>query len=183
MSTEKGNCMENEQKGRVYWVTGLSGAGKTTIGKELHLKLSEMKSNIIFFDGDTLREVFGNDLGYTAEDRFRCAMRYARLCHLLAEQRMDVVICTISMFDEVRKWNRENNINYTEIYIKVSTGELIRRNQKNLYSGLERGDTKNVAGMDLQMQLPKCPDIVVENDLMEDTAAIVGRILKELDMD
>ena len=53
----------------VYWITGLSGAGKTTIGKLLYKKMKEKHPNTVFLDGDTLRKVFGDDLGYTKEDR------------------------------------------------------------------------------------------------------------------
>lgn len=166
--------------GKVYWITGLSGAGKTTIGQELYLNLSQLEQNIVFLDGDTLREVFGNDLGYTIEDRFKCAMRYARLCHLLARQNLDVIICTISMFDEVRAWNRKNISDYKEIYIKVSEKELVRRNQKNLYSGVAQGNIQNVAGMDIQMELPKYPDMVIENNEMENPKIIAERILQEI---
>lgn len=63
----------------------------------------------MFLDGDILREVFGNDLGYSKEDRRKCAMRYSRLCAMLQRQGMNVICCTISMFDSVRDWNRENN--------------------------------------------------------------------------
>ena len=89
----------------VYWITGLSGAGKTTIGKLFYEKLKEQHSNTVFFDGDTLRRVFGDDLGYTEEERRKCAMRYSRLCAMLQEQDINVVCCTISMFDEIRDWN------------------------------------------------------------------------------
>ena len=65
--------------GNVYWITGLSGAGKTTIGKIFYSKLKEIYSNTVFLDGDTLREVFGNDLGYSDADRRKCAMRYSKL--------------------------------------------------------------------------------------------------------
>lgn len=50
--------------GAVYWITGLSGAGKTTIGKIVYEKLKEIHSNTVFLDGDTLRQVFDEDLGY-----------------------------------------------------------------------------------------------------------------------
>ena len=76
--------------GMVYWITGLSGAGKTTIGTLFSKYLREKQKNVLFLDGDTLREVFGNDLGYSREDRFRCSMRYSRLCRLLSEQGQDV---------------------------------------------------------------------------------------------
>ena len=68
--------------GTVYWITGLSGAGKTTVGKLFFEMLARKKKNVLFLDGDMLREVFGNDLGYGREDRLRCAMRYSRLCRL-----------------------------------------------------------------------------------------------------
>ncbi len=145
--------------GKVYWITGLSGAGKTTIGKVFFQKLREQRDNVLFLDGDTLREVFGNDLGYGREDRLRCAMRYSRLCRLLSEQGQDVVICTISMFREVREWNRRYIEGYREIYIEVPMEILQSRNQKNLYR-----DGNDVVGVDLKLELPENPDLVVKND-------------------
>lgn len=144
--------------GTVYWITGLSGAGKTTIGKLFFEQLQEKKNNVLFLDGDTLREVFGNDLGYGKEDRFQCAMRYSRICKLLSEQGQDVVICTISMFRAVREWNREHIENYKEIYIEVPMEVLQQRNQKNLYKS-----GNNVVGVDLELELPDNPDIILMN--------------------
>ncbi len=154
---------------------GLSGAGKTTIGKILYKKLCEQKNNIVFLDGDTLREVFGNDLGYGKEDRFKCAMRYSRLCKLLSEQGQDVVICTISMFHEVRKWNKNNIEKYKEIYIDVSIRILQERNQKNLYK-----NGNNVVGLDLWVELPDNPDVIVVNDGKLSPEMITSGILKKL---
>lgn len=151
-------------KGRLFWVTGLSGAGKTTIGTILYQRLKEKYPNTVLFDGDVLRQVFGNDLGYSKEERFACAMRYARLCKLLTEQGIFVVCCTISMFDEVRKWNRENIEAYTEVYIKVPVEILEQRNQKNLYDDVKKGTVENVVGMDLELELPQNPNIVLLND-------------------
>lgn len=150
--------------GRLYWVTGLSGAGKTTIGNLLYKYLKEKHPNTVIFDGDALRQAFGNDLGYSKEERFQCAMRYARLCRLLVEQDMHVVCCTISMFDKVREWNRRNVGNYSEIYIEVPLSVLEKRNQKNLYRDVKAGKQENVVGMDLELQLPENPDICLAND-------------------
>lgn len=151
------------QCGSVYWITGLSGAGKTTIGRLFYNKLKEIKKNVIFLDGDELREVFGNDLGYTKKDRFQCAMRYARICRLFSQQGIDVIICTISMFEDIRKWNREHNKNYIEIYVQVPIEVLKKRDQKGLYSGIADGTTDSVVGMDLDLELPIRPDITLNN--------------------
>lgn len=148
----------------VYWITGLSGAGKTTIGKILYAKLKAEYPNTVFLDGDILRKTFGDDLGYTREERMKCAMRYGRLCAMLSEQDLNVVCCTISMFDCVREWNRKNIKNYREVYVKVSMDTLRKRDQKGLYSGITREKEKEVAGIHVDVEEPKHPDLVLENN-------------------
>ncbi len=145
---------------KVYWLTGLSGAGKTTIGRLWYEKLKEQGIPAVFLDGDELRQVFGDDLGFTEADRRKSAMRNARLCALLARQGLTVVCCTISMFDSVRDWNRENIPGYFEVYIRASMDTLCRRDQKGLYS---KGE-KDVAGIHFQVEEPKNPDLILEND-------------------
>lgn len=161
-----------EEQGTVYWITGLSGAGKTTIGRVLYEKIHDIKSNIVFLDGDILRSVFGDDLGYTIEDRHRCAMRYARICRMLSLQGMDVVCCTISMFDDVRAWNREHIASYREIYLKVPEEVLRRRNQKGLYESSK----DELVGYGVKMEEPKRPDIVIENSGEESPEKAVQKI-------
>lgn len=144
----------------VYWFTGLSGAGKTTLGK---LWLEELRSrgeNPIFLDGDELRFVFGNDLGYSEQDRRKSAMRNARICEMLSKQGFTVICCTISMFDSVREYNRANIPGYREIYVKVSSETLTKRDQKGLYTKAD----SDVAGVHFKVEEPKTPDIVLKND-------------------
>lgn len=150
--------------GIVYWITGLAGAGKTTIGKLLYEKIKETEPNTVFLDGDTLRELFGNDLGYSKEDRRKCAMRYSRLCAMLQSQGMNVICCTISMFDSVREWNRANISNYKEIFVEVSMETLRKRDQKGLYSGKGVENHKEVAGIHMEIEEPKHPDLILKND-------------------
>ncbi len=111
-----------------------------------------------------MRKVFGDDLGYTREERIKCAMRYSRLCAMLQEQDMNVICCTISMFDCVRDWNRGNIKNYREIYVRVSMETLLKRDQKGLYSGTSAEKEKEVAGVHVEIEEPKHPDLVLQND-------------------
>lgn len=159
-------------EGKVYWLTGLSGAGKTTIGRLWYEKLKEAGEQAVFLDGDELRQVFGDDLGFTASDRRKSAMRNARLCALLARQGLTVVCCTISMFDSVRAWNRANIPGYFEVYVKVSMDTLRRRDQKGLYNA----GKDNVAGVHFQVEEPKSPDLVLENDGQMTPAEQVERL-------
>lgn len=193
----------------VYWITGLSGAGKTSVGKLLYEKMKQKYPNTVFLDGDVLREVFGNDLGYTREERLKCAMRYARLCKMLQEQGMNVICCTISMFDEIRSWNRENIGSYREIYVRVSMEVLIKRNQKGLYStsmevltkqdqkglyctsaedlseqnqkDLYRStiENKEVAGIHVEIEEPKNPDMILDNEGNVSVAELVDRVIEK----
>lgn len=177
----------------VYWITGLSGAGKTSVGKFLYEKMKQKYSNTVFLDGDVLREVFGNDLGYTREERIKCAMRYARLCKMLQEQGMNVICCTISMFDEIRSWNRGNIGNYREIYVRVSMEVLVKRNQKGLYStsmeeltgqnqkGLYCSTIENreVAGIHVDIEEPKNPDMILDNEGNVSVAELVDRVIEK----
>ena len=126
----------------------------------------------MFLDGDELRQVFGDDLGYTEADRRRSAMRNARLCALLSGQGLTVVCCTISMFDSVREWNRANISGYFEVYVKVAMDTLRRRDQKGLYSG----GGGSVAGVHFTVEEPKTPDLVLENDGQRTPAEQVERL-------
>lgn len=148
----------------VYWITGLSGAGKTTIGKLFYNNLKKKYPNTVFLDGDILRQVFGDDLGYTRDERIKCAMRYSRLCDMLQQQDLNVICCTISMFDHIREWNRNHIAGYYEVYVKTSPDVLAKRDQKGLYSGNTNEVHKEVVGIQFQFEEPKCADLILEND-------------------
>src|SRR5580658_7156177 len=163
--------------GRVFWITGLSGAGKTTLGRELCSRLRAAGRPVTFLDGDALRSVIAEDLGHGAGDRRRSAMRNARLCRLLAEQGGDVVCATISLFHEVQRWNRENIPGYREIYLRVPMDELRRRDSKGIYAGVQSGDARDVVGLDVAAEAPEAPDLVLDNYGALDVATAVDRIL------
>lgn len=166
--------------GRVFWVTGLAGAGKTTIGRLLYEKLCREEKNTIFLDGDILRDVFQNMGGFSTKDRRIYASAYGRLCKMLSSQGMNVVCCTVSMFDEVRDWNRSNIPFYREIFLDVPLPVLKKRDQKGLYSKSARGEVKDVVGMDLNLEFPRNPDVRIENDGSLPPEAVVDVIWNNL---
>lgn len=166
-------------KGRLFWFTGLAGAGKTTIAKLFFKDIRIKFPNSVFLDGDILREVLGNSDSFTTDDRFRLAMTYSRLAKMLTDQNIIVICATISMFHEVRKWNRENISNYSEIYLKVPFEILKKRDQKGIYSGYSIGSHNNIVGIDIDFEEPQMPDLVVNNDGSKSPNQIVKELMQK----
>lgn len=163
------------QKGTLYWITGLSGAGKSTFGRIIYRKLKEKKETVIFLDGDEVRAGLCDDLGYELQDRKICALRYSKLSELLVGQGFDVVFCTISMFDEVRLRNREKIKNYVEVYMKTSLKVLFERNQKKMYSN--SSNERKLVGLDITAEEPKNPDYIIETENLSELDDYAEKIL------
>ena len=165
------------EKGTLYWITGLSGSGKTTIGTALYYRLKNEQDNLVILDGDILKKLVGDSLGYSKEDRKKRAYYYSNLCKTLTDQGISVIICTIAMYDEVRDWNRKHIEQYIEIFLKVEKSVLIARDRKGLYSGQTAGKVKEVVGMDMEVEFPKNPDIVIQNNGTKNVEECVEEIV------
>ncbi len=148
----------------LFWITGLSGSGKTTLGLALCEKLKEKYSNVIFLDGDILRnQIYKTDnqlKSHTREERLCLAKKYIELCRLLYNQDQIVVIATISLFREVHKLNRELFPNYFEIFLDIDMKILKSRDPKNLYKKYSVGKVKNITGLDLKADFPRNSHII-----------------------
>ena len=168
--------MERSQ-GRLYWITGLSGAGKTTIGTQLYYSIKEKNKNIILLDGDLLKTLVDDVPGYTNEERLKRAYKYARICKALVDQGLIVVCCTIAMYEEVRKWNRKNNEEYIEVFLDVPREVLKSRDKKDIYKMHSSGKLSNVVGIDMDVDFPKNPDITIVNDGSLTVSECVEKIL------
>ena len=162
----------------VIWLIGMSGAGKTVIGKEVCELLKAKKSNVIFLDGDIIREIMGNDLGHSIDDRRKNAGRICRLCQYLDSQGIDVVCAVLSIFPESQRWNRDNIPHYFEVYLHVPFSVLLERDAKGIYRRALSGEITNVAGVDIGFREPANPDLIIENDApVESFTGIATRII------
>jgi adenylylsulfate kinase-like enzyme len=147
----------------VVWIIGLSGAGKTSLAKEVVIKAKIEKNNTVLVDGDVIREIFGNDLSYSMEDRLKNAERICQLCKFLDDQGINVVCAILSIFPETREWNRENINKYYEVFIDTPMTNLVSRDSKGIYEKYNRGEISEVAGMDINFPEPVNPDLVIHN--------------------
>lgn len=150
------------EKGRLFWVTGLSASGKTTVSRLVVNNLQSIGHQILLLDGDDLRAVLNENSSHSRADRLRIGFTYSRLCKLLVEQGLDVLIATVALFSEIHDWNRKNISNYLEIFIDVPIEELVRRDPKGIYKKFYDGEIQNVAGLDMQVDFPLNPDLHIK---------------------
>jgi adenylylsulfate kinase len=145
--------------GRVFWITGLSGAGKSTVAGHLVRRFRDHAVPAILLDGDRLRAAIAPKAGHGESDRRALAFAYARLCGELAGQGFVVVCATVSMFQVVRDWSRASVRGYREIYLRVPLSEIRARDPKGLY----RAGAADVVGVDVPAEEPANPDMTIEN--------------------
>lgn len=169
----------NINNAHCYWVTGLSGSGKTTISGLLKNKLNSEGIPTIQLDGDILRKVFNSKV-YSYEERKDLGFQYSILCQLLINQGISVVIGVIGLFHDLHSWNRKNIPNYVEIFLDTPLDELKRRDTKKIYKDFDDGKMKNVVGVDIQVEFPIFPDIKVTWDETKNIESTFKEILSKL---
>lgn len=165
-------------KGNLIWITGLSGAGKTTLAKRLHRDMVESGDNVVLLDGDDLREVYGLRNQYSKEERLAMAKRHARMCYLLTSQNINVICATISMFDDVRNWNRTHQTWYTEVFLDVSLE--LRTKRSELYLQCKKDSNVHVVGCDIEPELPGRADIILRNEGTEGIEPVFNKLKSQL---
>jgi cytidine diphosphoramidate kinase len=176
LADRRGAGIPSGSIGTTYWITGLSGSGKTTIARLLWARLRSAGSPAILIDGDRMREILGGTFGYGRADRERLARLYGRWCQELNLQGTDAVCATISMFEAARRWNRRNLDKYREIYLRVPFSILRQRDSKTLYASAVKGHINDIPGLDQPFEEPCAPDIVIDNGGEESPAQIVERL-------
>lgn len=149
--------------GNLFWITGLSGSGKTTFAKLLKKKLEKNKIPNVYLDGDILRRILEIDKVFDRSSRLSVAYKYSRLCHFFVSQNINVIISTISLFNEIHKWNREKIKNYCEILVVKDLKKLMKSNKKKIYTNSRGEKKKNVVGLDIKPEFPKNPDFLIES--------------------
>lgn len=168
----------------VIWLIGLSGAGKTTIGKCVYEVWKKHESNTVLVDGDEIREIFSRDgsgSDYSLEGRRKNAERIKQLCAWLDRQGINVVCNILLLFGDVSDWNRKNLTGYLEVYVSTPLDVVKARDSKGLYAAAEKGEMKNVVGVDIPFPPPASPDITVDNsDSRINHADIARQILSRM---
>ena len=150
------------QQGFTVWLTGLSGAGKTTIAQRLEDELRRRGRGVEVLDGDVVRTHLSKGLGFSREDRDTNILRIAFVCSLLTRHGVAVISAAISPYAEARRQAREQIGAFVEVYVRCSLEELTRRDVKGLYARALRGEIANFTGVSDPYEAPEDPDVVVD---------------------
>jgi adenylylsulfate kinase len=163
------------------WLIGISGAGKTTVGKLVTEGLREQGRTVLFLDGDDLREVWSDDLGHSIDARRKNHMRISKLCRTLDQGNIDILVSALSIFPDLRKWNHENLSDYVEICLDLPIEEATRRDPKAIYARRAAGELNDVAGIDFPFPHSETTSLIISPpDVLAPPQEIADRILSFL---
>jgi adenylyl-sulfate kinase len=173
----------SNNKGFTLWLTGLSGAGKTTLAALLATELRARSISVEVLDGDEVRTNLSKGLGFSREDRDTNIRRIGYVCRLLSRNGVVAVSAAISPYsatrDEVRRSVEQDGAQFIEVFVKCPIAVLAERDVKGLYKKALAGELKGFTGVSDPYEEPLAPDVVVETD-RESVEFSIGKILLEL---
>lgn len=163
-----------KSKGILFWITGLSGSGKTTIAKKILPTIRKTYGKTIHLDGDGLRKIL-NLYGYTYKERLSNSKIFTQIAKLITDHNINVVFSIVGLMDAPRLWNKKNISNYVEIFIKSNVKKIILKNKKKIYE-----INKNVVGLNIKPEFPKNPDIIINNRFNKDLELLKHELIKKI---
>jgi adenylyl-sulfate kinase len=173
----------SKQKGFTLWMTGLSGAGKTTLTTELVSSLRNHGLAIEVLDGDEVRTNLSKGLGFSKDDRDTNVRRIGYVSRLLSRNGVGVITAAISPYrdvrDEVRRSVENDGALFIEVYVKCPIAVLAERDVKGLYKKALAGEIKEFTGVSDPYEEPLAPEVVVSTDV-ETLDQSTAKILKAL---
>lgn len=167
--------------GFTIWLTGLPGAGKTTLAFAAADILRIQGHKVEVLDGDAVRANLSKGLGYGKEDRDTNVRRIGFVCHLLSRNNVVAIAAAISPYRQARDENRALIGRFVEVYVKCPLEVLIQRDVKGLYAKALRGEMANVTGISDPYEEPLNPELVVNTDIEtpeDSTGKIMARLVE-----
>lgn len=161
------------QRGRVVWLTGLSGAGKSTIANLVDRRLHALGRPSYLLDGDNVRHGLNRDLGFTEEDRVENIRRVAEVARLMADAGLIVITAFISPFRAERRMARDlmPDGDFIEVFVDTPLSVAEQRDVKGLYKKARAGALKNFTGIDSPYEAPEAAEIVIDTTALTAEAA------------
>ncbi len=168
------------EQGFTVWLTGLSGAGKSTIAQALARALEERGLRVEVLDGDVVRKNLSKGLGFSKEDRDTNVMRVGWVCQLLNKHGVVAIAALISPYRDTRDRVRAMIPRFVEVYVHAPLEVLIQRDVKGLYKKALAGEIQNFTGISDPYEPPEHPEVTCHTH-EESVEQSVGKILAFLE--
>ena len=156
-----------KQRGVTIWLTGLSGAGKTTITDALQKKLTDGGYSLEVLDGDVVRTNLTKGLGFSKEDRDTNIRRIGFVSHLLTRHDVIVLVSAISPYRAIREEVKQTIGDFLEVFVNAPLTVCEGRDVKGLYAKARSGEIKGFTGIDDPYEPPTNPEVECRTDLEE----------------
>jgi adenylylsulfate kinase len=167
---------------KIIWIIGFPNSGKSMLAEALQELLQSKNIPCVLLDGDQVRKVLSmENHAYARKERIENALRIARLAKLIQSQGVWTIVAANTFFEEIHVYNRENLPEYFEIYL--ASTESVRRQrdgQKLLYSKYDSGEISQIIGLDIPADIPKSPDLHLDNSLDQTLENLVSQITEAI---
>lgn len=165
-------------KPQCIWLTGLSGAGKTTIAQAAQERLQAQGRLVYVLDGDLLRHGLNRDLGFSNQDRSENTRRVAEVAKLMVDAGVTVLVALISPFEDDRRKARAlfDEGQFVEVFVDAPLLVCMRRDVKGLYAKAQQGGVPAMTGIASPYEPPPQPDLRLETGL-DSLENCVGKVM------
>ncbi len=143
----------------IIWFKGISGVGKSTLGRYFYQIKKKKIKNLVYVDGDIFRKLFKNDLSYSLKDRNRNAERICAFVKFLQSQKINVIVAANLTSGKYQKLSKKIYHNYISIFIESRLSDLKKRDKKKIYK-----NKKDIVGLNIKFDRPKNSDLYIKND-------------------
>ena len=161
----------DKRKGILFWITGLSGSGKTSIAKKIKKDISKKYGPSIVISGDNLRKIFVLDK-YDYYSRLLNMKKFLDFAKFITDQKINLIFAVVGLIEKPKNSARKKIANFIEIYLKSDIKKIIKKGKKKLY----KQKKNNIVGISIKPEFPKKADIVLNNDYKK-SIEILSKVL------
>ena len=161
----------------IIWITGLSGAGKTTLGRSVFTYYKKKFPNTLWFDGETTNLLTDNKRGYDKKSRINQLKKNIKFYEFCHKQKMNLIVSCLYIDKNFEQRNKKKFKKYFQIYLKANIKDLIKRDTKKMYKKNLKKSKPNIVGYDIKWNGPKFSNMIIKNSYNQNLKLLTKKII------